>query len=173
MLYHNNPETFKCLSCNRTYACEANLRSHNRKTLSYRNFSTHRWAMHNRQKSYTCQICGESFRLASMLRNHLDGHAAHKQVHHDQQGIESKFKRRLTHACSWCSEKFAYASCLKIHMQKVHPGKRMQKSRISCTLCPLKFSNPLHFRLHLRKKHGKTSLEIKEEFAEEDAEDSM
>ncbi|XP_013114988.2 oocyte zinc finger protein XlCOF6-like [Stomoxys calcitrans] len=255
MLYHNNPETFKCLPCNRTYACEANLRSHNRlyhttiqerkfscqhcsktfttrrglafhslkhnsepliepevtmqndgssvynckdcdySTQSYKLFSSHRWAWHTRRKSYTCQICGESFRLASMLRNHLDGHTgytkkytcstcgsshknftllkAHKQAHHDQQGIESKFKRRLTHACSWCSEKFAYASCLKIHMKKVHPGKRMQKSRISCTLCPLKFSHPLHFRLHLRKKHGKTSLEIKEEFAEEDAEDSM
>uniref|UniRef100_A0A1I8PEB3 C2H2-type domain-containing protein n=1 Tax=Stomoxys calcitrans TaxID=35570 RepID=A0A1I8PEB3_STOCA len=245
MLFHNNPDTFKCKACSKTFTNEFNLQAHIRSfhmtvqdkkfscqqctkaftthrglnfhcarkhsvlnmpeeaiqtdgssvyNCKYCNYSTqsysHRWGKHNPRKAYACQICGEGFILAKLLRDHLDEHAGnsknyscsicgkkcknftklikHKQAYHDQQGIESRTKRRKKHACSICSVKFAYAARLRIHMQSIHRGKLIKKSRISCTLCPLKFTNPSHFRLHLRKKHGKTSLEIKQELADND-----
>ncbi|XP_059217063.1 transcription factor grauzone-like [Stomoxys calcitrans] len=247
MLFHNNPETFKCKPCNSTFANEASLRRHNRRlhttlqdrkfscqqctksyttrkglsfhctqkhsvlsmpeeaiqedgssvynckdcdysTQSYNKFSTHRWSNHNPRNSYTCQICDKTFKVAANLRNHLNTHAGnrnhcsicgshfknfeglrrHKQVFHQQQAVESNAKVGRRHACSICSAKFPLRLALKLHMQSEHPGKKIQKNRISCTLCPLKFTNSAHFRLHLRKKHGKTSLEIKEEIVEEE-----
>ncbi|XP_013114975.2 zinc finger protein 26 isoform X1 [Stomoxys calcitrans] len=167
MLFHNNPETFKCKPCNRSLTSEANLRAHNR---------DHHMTTHD--KKYSCQQCDMAFTTRRGLSFHYarkhsvlsmpeeaiqeDGSSVYncKDCDYSTQSYNTfathrwfKHNPTRTYNCHVCGKSFKVAAKLRNHLN-AHAGNRNH-----CSICGSYFKNSDGLRRHQQVYHHQQAVE--------------
>lgn len=116
----------KCLICNATFRTFGPLIAHTNKD-------------HKGSSAILCDICGQHFKDAQLLRNHV------KSIHE---------LMRSTVLCAECGKKFDSRSKLNTHERHHHDKK------FKCLVCPEKFQSHYKRSQHMAAAH-KTRTEVK------------
>ncbi|XP_052243020.1 myoneurin-like [Dreissena polymorpha] len=99
------------------------------------NLKAHMKSRHSEARPHVCEFCGKAFKLANILRTHLNIHSSEK-----------------TWQCLLCDEGFNQQSGLDIHIKRHHIGEKSWSEL--CHLCSEKFMLKSDLSWHLFKAHG-------------------
>lgn len=99
--------------------------------MKVKSMKDHMTSLHSDERKHKCKICSKSFKLHSVLNNHLGSH-------------DKKFE------CKICSKKFRNEPDLKNHTKEVHENPRSFK----CEICEKGFYDKGNFKKH-QKTHDK------------------
>ena len=100
--------------------------------------------MHRGIKSFSCYICGKSFRQNAHLKKH-------KKIHFRNDHTQSVHEGKKAHTCAICQKSFAQKNNLYRHI-KEHEGKQSH----SCDICQKSFSQKGNLNRHVKNKHEKS-----------------
>ncbi|XP_076020518.1 uncharacterized protein LOC143011508 [Genypterus blacodes] len=142
----NEKKPVFCLTCEKRFRCECELRSHMR--------------IHMGEKPFICSVCGKGFTYKCNLTAHIRDHSGEKPFRCTVCGKEFTKKCRLTdhmrvHSgekpfrCTVCGKGFTQKQTLNAHM-RVHSGEKPFR----CTVCGKGFSQNPHLICHMRLHSG-------------------
>ncbi|CAG9811371.1 unnamed protein product [Chironomus riparius] len=99
--------------------------------MKFLSLKDHMLSVHSDERKFKCHLCSKSFKLPSVLKNHL--------MSHDKQ-----------FECKICGKKFRNGPDLKFHIKQFHENPRSFK----CEICEKGFFDKGNFKKHL-KTHDK------------------
>ncbi|XP_059607706.1 zinc finger protein 878-like [Phlebotomus argentipes] len=94
---------------------------------------------HQSEKSLSCEICGQSFKLSVNLKSHMKSH-----------DIQSP----LSFSCSQCGSEFSSAKALSSHVAR-------HSASMNCKICKQTFKNRFTHRRHLKTHSAEKKFECK------------
>ncbi|XP_070547169.1 zinc finger protein 253-like [Ptychodera flava] len=122
----------------------------------YSNLQQHVQAMHKKERLFQCNICEETFTIATYLTLHREIHVpdSDKNLQCDKCGKKFKlsttlkahvkmYHRKKVYDCETCGRKFSKKSNLVVHI-RCHTGEKPYK----CDQCGRTFSQPSTLRSH-------------------------
>ena len=120
---------------------------------------------HTEGKYFICEICGKSFTIKSVLKNHLKCHSTERDFKCHICEKAFKFKPHLmTHfrihenrnfMCNVCLQTFASETDFEVHFQ-THAGKSSDR----CPFCELSFR---HLKIHMRIHEEDSRIPLKKD----------
>ncbi|KAM3614754.1 uncharacterized protein V6R79_018797 [Siganus canaliculatus] len=151
----NKPETFKCISCSRTFPTQSKLSRHH--------------TLFHAVKLFSCSGCGASFSHEKSLKQHRkikkcrrasieinrsvsevrdlstknDKEPLDERRNRILQRIQPCFNRKYKYTCSYCPRTFGKRSQLDVHIS-LHTGARPH----TCSHCGKKFIRKDHLQRH-------------------------
>ena len=122
LIHDNVPETFPCPFCDKCFKRRPDVKRHIN--------------LHTGAKSYSCNLCFESFGTTGHLESHrVKVHALKKDI-----------------ICTACFESFKTKKELSQHMKNAHS---LEVNTWSCELCNIKFDTKKEVQNHDKTVHGR------------------
>lgn len=151
ILFHKNPEMFKCEICDKSYPSKHNLKLHQ---------TTH---SHPDSYQFECPICGQRFAVQSKMKIHITRHAPESERKYPCNQCEKRFcfQSVLNHhilaahsaepgfVCEVCARPFRSAVSLKSHIKLVHETQ----PKVRCDQCGNLFANATSLKKHKKSIH--------------------
>ncbi|XP_058065278.1 zinc finger protein 28-like [Anopheles bellator] len=139
IVYHRDPNAFRCQVCPRTFSTSRYLHQHHsRQHLAFE------------QKRHPCDKCSDRFATRYMLMMHDRTH------HHettDTAEVAVPAPKHETHPCEQCGKAFSTTAKLEKHVNRVH--RRTDSSSKMCDICSKilynKYSLEKHRRTHFKE----------------------
>uniref|UniRef100_U5EEZ5 C2H2-type domain-containing protein n=1 Tax=Corethrella appendiculata TaxID=1370023 RepID=U5EEZ5_9DIPT len=142
---HSRERSHSCSKCGKTFHNKARLKRH---MVSHRN------------KSVTCEICGDDFPDGRTLMNHRHSHTKTNQFPCIECGktFGSRSSQQIhvrihtgekPYGCRFCWKAFADGGTLRKH-ERIHTGEKPY----GCSVCPRAFNQRVVLREHIRSHHS-------------------
>ncbi|KAK4313721.1 hypothetical protein Pmani_014944 [Petrolisthes manimaculis] len=146
---HSNT-MYMCDQCSAVFPHRALLASHSlrhgerrvmchrcgRKFFTHKQLNSHENLFHRRARSYSCELCGQSFSTLRVLRHHMRTQPHHK-FYCQECGVSFIQKQQyhthmLTHRlrCTHCNQTFASAISAHQHYRKTHANQELNQEPI-------------------------------------------
>ncbi|XP_018336391.1 gastrula zinc finger protein xFG20-1-like isoform X1 [Agrilus planipennis] len=151
---HGMDKPYNCLFCDRQFKRSADIYRHE--------------LIHLNQRSFTCEICNQSYNTPSILSSHMIiKHADSSKWKYVCSHCNKKFpfksnrdthiRRHHTNAtssytCYHCGESYTSRILLINHIRSKHTLKSQHTRK--CQICASIFINQLKLENHMRKEHG-------------------
>ncbi|XP_011294475.1 transcription factor grauzone [Musca domestica] len=148
LLWHKNPDSFKCKLCNEVFSNSRDLTSH---------ISSQHPDNVDLLETYECEHCFKHFRNYTIFQNHLRTHSKDKDIecqicnkrleteYQLRRHIDSFHKDMSMHICDICGKKFKCKDSFKRHYQ-VHQG--IVEPAVQCSICKSWLKNQHSLRIH-------------------------
>lgn len=149
----NEPETFACPYCDKSFGTAKGLRSHSvfhkevrrpfactecDKSYNTKVCLVEHQRVHSGEKRHKCRYCDERFETSNRLKSHTAKHIAAGDVRLDFD------------ICRICRYVFASRKLLFVHLRDCHDGARPY----ACDQCGIDFANNARLARHEIVKHG-------------------
>lgn len=175
--FHKISGEYVCKNCGSMFACQPGLDSHKcvqksrecryhckvdscKETFpNYRACMKHRHEKHGIKK-YLCNVCGQKFLVASMLKSHQEwahgiGDSRECNICHQVfRGPNTLRSHMFSHTtevkynCELCGKVYKYRSGLKVHMDRVHTEEK-DKKVFTCDVCEAVYSKKSSLNHHI------------------------
>ncbi|XP_075158962.1 uncharacterized protein LOC142232133 isoform X2 [Haematobia irritans] len=148
LLWHKNPDAFKCKMCNEVLSNSRDLTSH---------ISSQHPDNVDILEKYECEHCFKNFRNFTIFKNHLRTHSKDQDIECQicNKRLESEFQLRRhmdsfhkdasLHVCDICGKNFKCKDSFKRHYQ-VHQG--IVEPAVQCSICKSWLKNQHSLRIH-------------------------
>ncbi|KAJ6646328.1 Transcription factor grauzone [Pseudolycoriella hygida] len=130
-VWHDDPESFKCTTCQKRFTDKISLRDHIRNVHAP-----------DEERQFQCEICKKNFAKSYILRSHM-------KVNH----VKDEDKN---FECHICGLRFVIISFLKRHINRVH---RKIHTHI-CELCAKTFKSGKSYERHFTNFHSDISQKV-------------
>ncbi|XP_073831211.1 uncharacterized protein isoform X1 [Musca autumnalis] len=149
LLWHKNPDSFKCKLCNEVFSNSRDLTSH---------ISSQHPDNVDLLETYECEHCFKQFRNYSIFQNHLRTHSKDKDVecqicnkrcstiYRLRNHIQSVHNNIYQHICDICGKKFKSKPAFQKHYDE-HQG--IVEPAAQCSICGAWLKNSFSLKVHL------------------------
>ncbi|XP_052859979.1 transcription factor grauzone-like [Anopheles cruzii] len=139
IVYHRDPNAFRCKECPRTFSTSRYLHQHHSRThLAFE------------QKRHLCDKCSDRFATRYMLMMH---ERTHYRESAETAEAAAPAPKHEPHPCEQCAKAFSTSAKLEKHVNRVH--RRSDSSSKMCDICSKilynKYSLEKHRRTHFNE----------------------
>ncbi|XP_065086798.1 transcription factor grauzone-like [Ochlerotatus camptorhynchus] len=157
IIYHTNPNAFRCDQCNKSY-----------KNLEYLSLhKLHKHSSEDREHPFKCDECEKSFPKKCYLNRHKEGHQKIQcQVCHRVLSSSSALNVHMTNmhsdktrsmVCDVCGQEFLNKICFERHLNE-HKGIEVQK--LQCHVCRKWYRGERNLQNHIEYTHNQKGREF-------------